>query len=165
MNFRNWNFILLTKKELNASFSNVIALTKKFTLVNPKNESNTLLQIFEKNKKDLYLVDFWATWCIPCKNESIKLEQLRASLPNNVGILRISLDKLEDKMNWRKEAKNDLNNFITTLNFEEPICKVLNINEIPRFVLFKRNGELIDDNFLMPSEPKILKKIFEFSIK
>lgn len=168
--FQKLEFYTANKKRIdsifnNASFSNVIALTKKFTLVNPKNESNTLLQIFEKNKKDLYLVDFWATWCIPCKNESIKLEQLRASLPNNVGILRISLDKLEDKMHWRKEAKNDLNYFITTLNFEEPICKVLNINEIPRFVLFKRNGELIDDNFLMPSEPNFLKKIFEFSIK
>lgn len=168
--FQKLEFYTTNKKRIdsvfnNGSLSNILALIKMFTLINSKNDSKTLLQIFETNNKDFYLVDFWATWCIPCKKESIKLEKLKASLPNNVGILRISLDKLENKTLWLKEAKNDLNSFFTTLNFEEPICKVLNINEIPRFVLFKRNGKLIDDNFLMPSEPNFLKKINELSIK
>ena len=168
--FQKLEFYTANKKRIdsifkNGSLSNILTLINKFTLINPKNELKTLLQIFEKNNKDFYLVDFWATWCIPCKKESIKLEQLRASLPNNVGILRISLDKQEDKTLWHTEAKNDLNSFFTKLNFEEPICKVLKINEIPRFVLFKRNGELMNDNFLMPSEPNFLKNINELSIK
>jgi thiol-disulfide isomerase/thioredoxin len=82
--FQKLEFYTTNKKRVDSVFnnvspSNILALINKFTLINSKNDSKTLLQIFETNNKDFYLVDFWATWCIPCKNESIKLEKLKAS--------------------------------------------------------------------------------------
>ena len=40
---------------------------KNFEIYDKKNEKVLINKIFLKNKS--YLINFWATWCIPCKKE------------------------------------------------------------------------------------------------
>ena len=47
------------------------------------------------NGDQLTLVDFYATWCGPCKMMHPVLEQLKHDLGDNIRILKLDVDKTE----------------------------------------------------------------------
>jgi len=47
------------------------------------------------NSDQLTLVDFFATWCGPCKTMHPVLEQLKAELGDSIRIIKLDVDKNE----------------------------------------------------------------------
>ena len=48
------------------------------------------------NSDQLTLVDFYATWCGPCKMMHPVLEQLKADLGDSIRIIKLDVDKSGD---------------------------------------------------------------------
>ena len=44
------------------------------------------------SKEGIVLVDFWATWCPPCKMLAPELEQLATDYPDQITIVKIDVD-------------------------------------------------------------------------
>ena len=110
---------------------NVIFLDKKDQKINIKKFSGNLV-----------LLNFWATWCEPCKEEMPSLDRLQLN-PN--------LDNLEIiAINIGKENKNKVNKFFLDLdikNFEphyDPsvtLAKIFSLRGVPTSIIFDKNGK------------------------
>tara|TARA_B110000444_G_C18755535_1_gene554941 strand:+ start:110 stop:619 length:510 start_codon:yes stop_codon:yes gene_type:complete len=93
-------------------------------------------------KGNLILLNFWATWCAPCKEEmpSLDLLQVNDNL-NNLKIFPINVgqDNIEESLNFFDdlEIKN------LELYFDSPItlAKKFRLRGIPTSILFNKNGE------------------------
>lgn len=89
-----------------------------------------------KNFTGVALVDFWASWCMPCKMQGPIIDQLA--------------EELKDKSNIK----------ITKLNVEENPAKSqeFEIMSIPSLKIFK-NGKVVEDMVGVQSKNVLLEKI------
>ncbi len=107
--------------------------------------------------KYLY-IDLWASWCGPCCAEVPHLQKLEKSLKNPaVTFISISIDK--DKKAWKKKMKElnmHGNQYIIT---GRDFTTMLNVQGIPHFLLYSKEGTLMIYKAPRPSSGEQLKKI------
>ena len=94
------------------------------------------------------LVDFWASWCGPCRSENPNIVRTYAAFKNkNFTILGISLD--DDKDSWLKAIKDDKLTWthVSELKrWESPIANLYKIEGIPANFLVNPEGKIIAKN-------------------
>ena len=93
-------------------------------------------------KEKIVLLNFWATWCEPCKEEMPSLDRLQNNPKlNNLKIFAINISQ---------ENLEKVNNFFNELNiknlepyFDAPttLAKKLSLRGVPTSVLFNGNGK------------------------
>ncbi|MFO7656140.1 MAG: TlpA family protein disulfide reductase [Bacteroidales bacterium] len=81
------------------------------------------------NNDTTYIINFWATWCIPCRKELPDFEQVNSEYRDkNVKVLLVSLDFIED-------IEKSLLPFIDKYNLQSEILVLDDVNSnhwIPR---------------------------------
>ena len=112
-------------------YNNVIFLDKNGQKINIKD--------FNEN---LIILNFWATWCEPCKEEMPSLDRLQVNPElNNLKIFAINISN---------ENSKKVNNFFKNLNiknfesyFDAPVTlsKIFSLRGIPTSILINKNGE------------------------
>lgn len=103
------------------------------------------------------LVDVWATWCGPCRAEFPFLKQLEKDLVGYpIQIVSITIDADRDKEVWKKmivdESLSGLQLFAGQNN---AFSKYYKINSIPRFLIFDKQGKIVNINSPRPSDPEL----------
>ncbi len=104
------------------------------------------------------LIDFWASWCAPCRLGNKKLVKLHKEVSSDkIEIIGISIDT--DANKWLKAIEKDKIKFtqlIDAKGFEAETAQLFGVDELPSKFLFNQDGILIAKN---PTEEEILKLI------
>ena len=114
-------------------------------------------------KKRVTLIDFWASWCPPCRTESILLNSLYKDY-NSKGfeIYGVSLDTNKDR--WLKALETDQRTWVnvsTLKGFNTPIAKEYGIAALPTNFLIDVEGKIIAQNIHGEQLKQKIKEVFE----
>ena len=104
-----------------------------------KNDKKINIKEFNGN---LLLLNFWATWCEPCKEEMPSLDRLQVN--QNLSNLKIFA------INISQESKKKVDSFFEDLNienfdpyFDEPttLAKIFSLRGVPTSILIDKDGK------------------------
>lgn len=128
----------------------------------PNAEGDKLFDaIMSKYKGKLVYVDFWATWCAPCRSGIKEIKPLKEELQNkNIAFLYITDESSPEQA---------YNNMIPTIKGEHYrltndeyryLAAKFNISGIPHYVLVDKNGKIISPKLGHKSNED-LKNLFQ----
>ncbi len=101
------------------------------------------------------LVDFWASWCRPCRDENpTVVENFKKFNAKNFTVLGVSLDRPGQKDKWLNAIKEDGLTWthVSDLQFwNNAAAKLYNIQGIPQNILVDPNGKIVAKNLRGPA--------------
>ncbi|MGV3458994.1 MAG: TlpA family protein disulfide reductase [Flavobacterium sp.] len=108
-------------------------------------------------KGKVTLIDFWASWCGPCRVANKHLVKLYGKYSKKLEIVGISLDK--DKAKWLAAVKKDKIGYVQfndPKGFDSGSARAFGVENMPASYLFDAAGRLVAIN---PSEEQIINEI------
>ncbi len=115
-------------------------------------------------KGKVVLIDFWASWCGPCRAENPNVVKAYNKYKSKgFDIYSVSLDKDMDK--WKQAIKADAlvwTNHVCDFKFwQSPVVALYNFNAIPTNVLIDKEGKILAKNLRGEALDKKLEELFK----
>lgn len=150
----------LHKRVVTARNISIGSMAPEIKLYNP----DSVLVSLSSLRGKVVLIDFWASWCGPCRNENPHVvEVYKKYHDKGFDIFGVSLDR--DGNNWRKAIKDDglvWNQVSDLLYWKSEPAKVYGVGAIPYTVLIDRDGKIIAKKLRGDSLSQKLQEIFGF---
>lgn len=93
------------------------------------------------------LLDFWASWCGPCRQNNPAIVQIYHDFKGrNFTILGISLDEKTGKANWLKAIKDDGLEWLQVSDlkhWDNEVVKLYGVQAIPESILITPDGRIV----------------------
>lgn len=110
-----------------------------FTLVGPAGKKVSLSDY----KGKVVIVDFWATWCPPCRKGIPDLVDLQTEFGSKIAIIGISLDT-DTKDQVASFAKNFNINYTVLFATPDVVESYGNVEAIPTSFIIDKNGNIVN---------------------
>jgi thiol-disulfide isomerase/thioredoxin len=130
----------------------------EITLKTPEGKTLSLSSLRGK----IILVDFWASWCRPCRMENPNVVRLYNQYKDKgFTVFSVSLDT--DKNAWMQAIMNDgltwPNHVSDLLGWETPMTRLYDFESIPHTVLIGKDGKIIATGLRGASLEQKLKEL------
>ncbi len=136
------------------NFTDLKKETQEIYFINSQKQKQTLSQVLEQNKGKVIYVDFWASWCAPCRALMPASRELHKQYKDeDIVFLYLSIDNDFEK--WQKANRDEglsQNRFsLLAVNYPNAdFYKELNLRSIPRYLLYDKQGNLVHKNAPSP---------------
>ena len=109
-----------------------------------ENAKPIILKFNENFRKNGYVINFWATWCVPCKKELPDLSLLKSKIKKyNIDVLTISIDQKIIEEQIRFLSRNGASNLTNYFDKKMLIYKSLKLRGIPTTILVDSQGQVL----------------------
>lgn len=157
---------------------NGVAVGSSAFIFKTKDISGQIVDLSSFKGKNYVLLDFWASWCIPCRRGNPRLIELYKKY-HEKGLEIISISSDTKEADWKKAVSNDHTdiwhhvlsdltdkkaNVVTERNKDLDIAYKYGVALLPTKILLNKNAKIIsrnesDDDTLLSQQ---LKEIFGF---
>lgn len=129
-----------------------------FTMTSHKGEEISLYKVPAKLK----IIDFWASWCAPCRKEIPNLKRLYKKYGDaGLEIISISLDT--DRSAWLQVIEQDSLNWINISDMQgisSSTAQSYGVKNIPYMIVIDEDNRIIDRNLRGTDLNELIKKYF-----
>ncbi len=123
----------------------------------PNGSEISAKEVFAKNK--LTLIDFWASWCVPCRAQNPDYVKLYSKYHNKgFEILSVASDKKYG--NWKNAIVTDRMNWIHVNDPYNRIANTYGVSTIPHTLLVNEQGAIIAKKVSTSSLENLLRSKF-----
>ncbi len=142
----------------------VLLAVISFADIDYKKELESLQNIgvktLDKNESaDLFLIDFWASWCEPCKEGFAYYEEkIKSQKTKKIILISVNLDDTTDKA--EKFLKSYPQNNVIVWDEKKKFMEMLNFDAIPMMIVLDKNWKEVGRIKGFNSESK--KKLAKF---
>jgi thiol-disulfide isomerase/thioredoxin len=109
--------------------------------------------MLSKLKGKYVLLDFWASWCAPCRSANQHLKKMQQTYKNKgFEVVSFSIDEKEKE--WKKAVDRDIINWISLIDYagwKSKTAVLYDVQTIPASFLIDPEGKIIAKN-LSPEE-------------
>ncbi len=148
----------LSKAVNNAKSFNIGSEAPDFTQKTPEGADMSLSDLRGK----VVLIDFWASWCGPCRKENPHVVKLYNKYKEKgFDVLGVSLDRTKDR--WVQAIEKDKlawNHVSDLKGWKNEVAATYSVRSIPSTVLLDKEGKIIARNFRAHELEAHLKNIF-----
>lgn len=130
------------------------AYLKNFVLDSDSGKKVSILKSHDKYT----LIDFWASWCGPCRKQNSDLKTLANKHSDKLSVVSVSFD--DDKKSWKDAVKKDgifWKQYIAVDGFDSEISAYYGITSLPFNILVDKEGKIIATNIDIAIIPSLLK--------
>ena len=124
-------------------FKNILVLDqpKVYNQIIFQDRDGNEIDLNSINTDEIYILNFWATWCAPCKDEMPSLDKLQVK--DGVFIFPINME--EKNLKNTDKFYKDLNIKNLNIFFDEglKLVKVFALRGVPTSIIFNKNKEMI----------------------
>ena len=124
-------------------FKNILVLDqpKVYNQIIFQDRDGNEIDLNSINTDEIYILNFWATWCAPCKDEMPALDKLQAK----EGIFIFPINMEEKNLKNTDKFYKDLNIKNLNIFFDEglKLVKVFALRGVPTSIIFNKNKEMI----------------------
>ncbi len=131
-----------------------------FTVALPNGENYNLKE--ELQTKDLVLLNFWATWCNPCKSEFPAMHNAAIEYKDSVSVIAVSTTDTQAGVE-EFQATNGYTHFNMAASGADKLTSYFGVSGIPHSVMIDRYGVVVFNEIgSMPSASAFTTKFERF---
>ena len=151
MKFKNLNFLVIITYLLSSSFAYSIDLPDiKNIIIHKEKKKINKVEFFNSERKkvslnefnsNLVIINFWATWCAPCKKEMPHLNRLKAkNVFKDIEIIPINIadEKLEKSIKFFEDL--NINNLEIFYGSSIDLAREFKLRGIPTTIFIDKEG-------------------------
>ncbi len=91
-------------------------------------------------KEPLVMLNFWATWCIPCLKKFKSIKKLQSEFGEKIKVLGVNVDERSNLSikEYKKFVNKNKLNFKSVLDPEANILSKFNLSHVPAIIIYHK---------------------------
>ena len=151
--------IAKVKKKINSAGAFMVGgVAPDFAQLTPEGDSLSLSDLRGK----VVLVDFWASWCGPCRRENPHVKKIYEKYKDKgFDVLGVSLDKTQKA--WERAIEQDglpWKHVSDLKGWKNEVAQLYSVKSIPHTILLDQEGKIVASKLRGPQLEQELAKIF-----